>query len=420
MSSMNTPSALNACIACGSSELWLYLDLGYHPPSNDFLTRAALHQERKYPLGVQLCRACGLSQLTHLVPPSEIFSDYAYLASSSRPLTQHYNRMIADILERFSPPPGAVCVDIGANDGITLAAYPSGRYRVLGIEPSSAARAAREKGFTIINRFIDDEAAASVLKNYGAAHVITATNVLAHIPDLPQALACVQACLHAEGVFVAEFPYYIDTMEGLYFDTIYHEHVSYLTLTPLMKMLNGAGLKLFDAVRIEFGASGPALRIFCCHASDARRITDGLKKLLDEERTWGVTETEPYEHFARKVSKVKTELCGLIEHLLTRGHRIGVMSAPAKGNTLLNYCALDHSELIAVAENNERKIGRLTPGSHIPIVSDKDFLGMSIEYALLLSWNYADYFLQHSEFAKRGGKFIIPLPAPHISPEKGV
>ncbi len=416
MSSNTASTALTKCIACGSSDLWKYLDLGAQPPSNDFPTMEAMHEERRYPLSVQLCRSCGLSQLTHLVPSSEIFSDYAYLASSSKPLREHYAVMVYDILKRFTPPEGSICLDVGANDGITLSAYPSGKFRTVGIEPSSAGKVAREKGFAIIDRFLDHEAVELLKEQYGQAHIITATNVLAHIPNLPKAVECVQACLHENGVFVAEFPYYIDTMEQLYFDTIYHEHVSYLTLTPLVKVLNKAGLRLFDAARVAFGASGPALRIYCCLAESPYQMTDGLKTLLDEEEAWGITRETQYKKFSSNVFSVKTELVRVIDCLIRKGQNVGVMSAPAKGNTLLNFCGLDRSKLVAVAENNARKIGHVTPGSHIPIVDDETFLAMKIDYALLLSWNYADFFLHHSEFAKRGGKFIIPLPQPHIVP----
>ncbi len=416
MSSNPALTALGACIACGSSHLWKYLDLGDHPPSNDFPKAETLQEEKRYPLGVQLCRDCGLSQLTHVVPSSEIFDDYAYLASSSKPLRAHYAGMVADILTRFVPPDGALCLDIGANDGITLSAYPSGRFRAVGIEPSNAGKVAVEKGFTIIDRFLDHETVGILGSKYGKAHIITATNVMAHIPDLPGAVKCIKACLHEDGVFVAEFPYLIDTMEQLYFDTIYHEHVSYLTLTPLVKVFDRAGLRLFDAQRVDFGASGPAIRIYGCLAASHRQVTDDLNTLLAEEGAWGIAHEAQYNKFSGKVLEMKAELVRVIDDLRENGKSVGVMSAPAKGNTLLNYCGLDHAKLVAVAENNARKIGRVTPGSHIPIVDDETFLSMNVDYALLLSWNYADYFVQHSDFAKRGGKFIIPLPSPHIRP----
>lgn len=410
----STAVAKTSCRICGSADLMPYVNLGAQPPSNAFIDLSDIATEQAFPLRVNLCRECLLSQLSHVVSAASIFDEYAYLSSSSRALVQYYQEVIDKVVERFKPSPGSVVVDIGCNDGIMLRRYPRDRYVALGVEPSSAADHAVRAGFDVVRRFFDREAVQQIVGRHGRATIVTATNVLAHVDDLNAFARNVHDLLDDEGVFIAEFPYLIDMLEKVYFDTIYHEHLSYLSLTPLSRLLTRNGLRVFHVERSPFGASGPALRLFVCRAPPTHRTDSTVGDLLAFERRWGIGDPERYHRFATEVRTVKDKLLSLLGELGGAGQKVGAFTAPAKGNTLLNYMGLTPNDIVAAAENNPRKIGKVTPGSHIPIVSDETFMAMRLSYALLLSWNYADFFCQHSNYAKNGGRFIVPLPEPTI------
>lgn len=411
-----TATQLQSCRICGSDHLVPYIDLGEQPPSNSFLGAEQLSEERRFPLVVALCTDCGLSQLTYEVSVSGIFDDYAYLSSTSKALCRHYQGMIDAVTADYQPPQGALMVDIGCNDGITLACYPADKYRLLGVEPSSAGNFARQRGFEVLPTFFSRETAARIVASHGKAHQVTATNVFAHVPDIRDFAAGISDLLHQDGVCTFEFPYVGDMLEHLYFDTIYHEHLCYLGLTPLVRLFAEVGLKAIAAERQEIGASGPALRLTVAPVGSSRVPDPAVAAILVAEEEWGVRRLDRYQDFARRVDALKRDLLQTIADLQKQGFRIGAYAAPAKGNTLLNYLNLGPDSVVAVSENNEIKIGKVTPGTHIPIVSDTAFLDMGITHAVLLAWNYAAFFVANSEFVKRGGKFILPLPAPRIVP----
>jgi SAM-dependent methyltransferase len=402
------------CRFCGAKDLFCYIDLGEHPPSNSFISTEDLDSERRFPLKVYLCRNCGLSQLLDVVAASDIFDEYMYLSSTSRALRNHYQEMVNNILSLFKVTAGSLVIDIGCNDGITLRCYPKDKYRLLGIEPSSAGEYARREGFEVLPEFFDRKLAKVITRKFGTAQLVTATNVFAHVDDIISFSEGIREILSLAGVFVIEFPYVVDMVESKLFDTIYHEHLCYLGLTPLTVLFSKIGLRPFKVEHADVGASGPALRLFVCREEAAYAVDSSVGAILKKEEEWGIKKPERYLDFSLQVSSLKTELIEIIESLRKKGHLVGAFGAPAKGNTMLNYLELKPSQIVAVAENNELKFGKLTPGSHIPILSDEEFLKLGVSHALLLSWNYADFFLKNSEFIKRGGKFIIPIPQPSI------
>jgi len=405
-----------SCRICGSRDLIQYLSLGDQPPSNAFIDAVAIKDEQAFPLDVYLCPECGLSQLLDIVSSEDIFDDYAYLSSTSRALCQHYQGMIDSVLAELQPAAGSLVVDIGCNDGITLNCYPRDTYRVLGIEPSSAGQYATERGFEVIERFFSEDCGRDVAATHGKAKIVTATNVFAHVDDIAGFAAGVRELLDDDGVFIIEFPYLIDMIEALYFDTIYHEHLSYLSIAPLDVLFSKIGLRAFHVERTEVGASGPALRLFVCLADAPHAERGTIAALRAAEAEWGVKDIKAYEQFAERVRKTGEELIALIRTLKADGAKIAAYGAPAKGNTLLNYIKADTTLIDVVAENNELKIGKVTPGTHIPIISDDALLAGGYTHALLLAWNYLDFFLEISPFIKGGGKFIVPVPAPIIRP----
>lgn len=406
----------STCRICGSSDLKPYLDLGLQPPSNSFIRPDEVGDEQRFPLIVQLCGGCGLSQLSEVVAATDIFSDYAYLSSTSKALVRHYQDMVDDLLDAFAPTSGGLVIDIGCNDGITLSRYPEGKYKLVGVEPSSSGEYAVKAGFTVEKRFFDAEAAREMRSKYGAASIITATNVFAHVDDIQAFTQGIAKLLAHDGVFVIEFPYLMEMIEHQYFDTIYHEHLSYLALTPLARLFADHGLRPFKVQHVDIGASGPALRLHVCLREASYAMDRSIAEMQAAEQAWGVCRIETYSDFADQVAALRAELLRIIRGLNESGRKVGAYGAPAKGNTMLNYLGVTRNDIIAVAENSPLKIGKLTPGTHLPVMSDEEFLRGGVSHALLLTWNYADFFLANSDFVKKGGKFIIPFPRPAVLP----
>jgi hypothetical protein len=402
------------CRYCQSTKLTRFLSLGDQPPSNSFIQAKQIKDEKNFPLDVYFCETCFLVQLIDVVPGEYIFDDYAYLSSSSRALREHYSELSAILTKRFDLKSGDVVVDIGSNDGILLNGYTNAGLKRIGVEPSSVADIAIAAGFTVIKEFFSKKVSMQIVKKYGKAKIVTATNVFAHVDDITSFVKGLPPLLADDGVFVIEAPYLIDLIDQTLFDTIYHEHLCYLSLTPMHLFLNSLGLEVFDIQRIPFGASGPAIRVFVQKLHGVHPIEKSVKKTLAEEKKWGIGELSTYLGYAKKVEKIKVDVLKLITKIQKKGIHIGGYGAPAKGNTLLNYFELTPNIIECIAENNSIKQGLVTPGTHIPIVSDEAFLENMPEYALLLSWNYLDFFLERSEYIKKGGKFIVPLPKPRI------
>lgn len=414
MSSTKRPD----CRYCNSRDLTLFLSLGEQPPSNSFVRPDQIASEKRYPLDVYLCQNCHLSQLLDVVPGEEIFNEYLYLSSSSGALKKHYAALAQMLLERFGVGAGELVVDIGCNDGILLHGYGEKRPGLvkLGVEPSSVARVARESGLKVTQEFFSPEVARRIVQEQSPAKIITATNVFAHVDNISRFTQGVRDLLDPDGVFVIEAPYWIDMVEQLLFDTIYHEHLCYLSLTPMVPFFKRQGLEIFDVERVPFGASGPAIRVFAGKQPLRRPVQDSVGQMLTEEARWGIGSLQKHGTFAGKVAAVKNQILQSLEQIKSSGARLGGFGAPAKGNTLLNYLGLTADIVECIAENNSLKQGLLTPGSHIPIVSDEEFVARKPEYALLLTWNYLDFFLKNSPYIAQGGRFLVPLPVPRLAP----
>ncbi len=405
----------NTCRYCGSSQLKQFLSLGHHPPSNSFINKDQINTEHRSPLEVYLCQSCYLVQLIDVVSAEAIFDDYLYLSSSSKALKKHYANLAEYLTVRFRLKKDDVVVDIGCNDGILLNGYTKKGLIRVGVEPSKIAEVAVASGLEVIKSFFNPRSARRITKKYGRATVVTATNVFAHVDDILEFVSALPLLLEDQGIFVIEAPYLVDMIDQTIFDTIYHEHLCYLSLTPMVPFLARFNLCIFDVERIPFGASGPALRIFVAKPG-TRLVKSSVKKMLKDEIAWGVKDMKRYHRFALQVKKVKTSVLRLIKKVKRQGAQLGGYGAPAKGNTLLNYFGITPKVIPYIAETNPLKQGLLTPGSHIPIISEEEFIALMPEYALLLSWNYLDFFLEKSEYIRKGGKFLVPLPVPRIVP----
>lgn len=412
---MNEALKRTDCRYCGSSGPVQFLSLGKRPPPNSFLKPEDIHKEVSYPLDVYWCPDCALVQLLDVVPARLIFDDYLYLASSSKALVEHYAGLCAWAASELGLKAGDLVVDIGCNDGILLKGWPQSFTRV-GVDPSKVAARAEQAGFEVVRGFFGSDAAGRIREQHGPAKVVTATNVFPHVDDIAAFTRAVPELLADDGVFIIEAAYLRDTIDSLLYDTIYHEHLCYLALTPMAGFFDRCGLQIIGAKRVPFGASGPAIRVLSQRKGGPRPVDPGVPRMLAEEEAWGVKREETYRAYAARVDAVNRRILEALAGIRSTGARVGAYGAPAKGNTLLNTLRLGPADIECVADPNPLKQGLLTPGSHIPVVSEEEFLRRMPPYALLLAWNYLDFFLKKSPYIQKKGRFLVPLPEPRLAP----
>jgi len=408
---------INNCRNCQSKKLINILDFGKQPLANRFLkTDGEIDKEKKYPLGVVCCSKCFLLQLHYTVPPVDMFSDYVYATSNTAPLVDHLVEMARSLYEKAKPEVNALVVDIGCNDGSLLMGYKGLPVKRVGVEPSSVSNLAEKRGIKVYNSFFSNILANKIADNEGLAKIITATNVYAHVANQNDFLKGITTLLDPEGIFVIEVPHVLDMIEKRFFDTIYHEHVYYFSLTSLENILNSRGFRIFHVEKYNFGPSGPPIRVYICKSEASFQEETSVSNLRKIELEKGLTKIETYKKFGESIWEIKEKLLIMLTDLKNKGEKIVGYGAPAKGNTILNAFGVDTNLLDCILEKSELKCGLLTPGTHIPVVNEDDFDSKDYNYALLLSWNLIDFFVKKSSFIKKGGKFIVPLPEPYIKP----
>jgi len=402
----------DVCRICKGRDLTRILSLGEHPPVDNFIDATRLGSEKRYPLDVYFCRTCKLVQLLDVVAEDELFhGEYAYFSSASAPLVEHFRSYAEDIKKEYARA-GDLVVDIGSNDGVLLQFFVD-TCRVLGIEPSAnVAEIAREKGIETLNGFFTVDMAKKVVEKYGKVKIVTANNVFAHIDDLDEIVEGVKELLSDDGVFVSESHYLLDLVEKIEFDTVYHEHLCYYSVKSLMYLFKRFGMEVFDVRRVD--VHGGSIRVYARLAS-GKPLKNSVQELCALEEKAGLHTLERFSGFQKDVEAIRDKLVSLVRGFRKEGKIISAYGAPAKGNTLLNFCGFTADDLKYVTDTTPYKIGRLTPGSHIPVVSP-DILGYETpDYILLLAWNYRDFILEkEKELRARGAKFIIPIPAVEI------
>ncbi len=398
------------CRSCGSSQGELILDLGIQPLANNLLRPEDLAKpEPKFPLRLGLCNACWLMQILDIVPPVVLFSEYLYFSSFSSTMVQHAREAATRYTKEFGLGSESLVVEIASNDGYLLQNFVAAGVPSLGIEPAAnIAKVAREKGIETITEFFEPALAERLGANNRRADLILGNNVFAHVPDPNAFVRGLQKLLKPGGTVVLEFPYGADFIEHNEFDTIYHEHVFYFTLTPLISLFQRHALDIYRVERLVI--HGGSLRLFACHKG-ARPLDGSVTNLLLEEKRKGIPAKSYYENFARNVRRIRDDLCALVRHLKSEGKSVAAYGASAKGSTLLNFYGLGSESLAFVADRSTYKQGRFTPGTHIPIVGPEALLEQKPEYTVLLTWNFADEILkQQQRYRDGGGKFIIPIP----------
>ena len=400
---------VNKCRICNSVNLKKYLNLGDQPLANSFLKKIDLKNEIKYPLQLLFCKNCKLSQLSIVVNPKLIFNKYDYLSSSSKALRNHYKQLVHKLERNNSLKENSTVVDIGCNDGVLLNNYSSNLENIIGIEPSDASKKIKNKKIKVIKKFFNNSTVNIFLKKFKKAQIITITNVMAHIDEVNNLITNIKKILDFKGKLVIEVPYILDMLKKSTFDLVYHEHLSYFNVHSLKFLLEKNGLKIIDIEKINFGASGPALRVFASHKNSNFNVSKKIKTHLNIERRQGLNNFSTYYAFERIVKKKILKLRKNLIKLRKKNYKLACYTAPAKGNTLLNSLNLQKNFFEFATENNPRKINKFTPGTHIKVVKDKLLEKSKIKYALLLSWNYKKFFIKNSKFIKKGGKFILPF-----------
>jgi SAM-dependent methyltransferase len=394
-----------------------FVDLGMTPLANSLLTQETVNSpEVYYPLHAFVCEQCFLVQLEEFKSPTDIFSDYVYFSSYSETWLEHASRYADAIRERLKLDEGSFVVEVASNDGYLLKNFVDRGIRCLGIEPAeNVARVARKAGVPTEAMFFGAETAKQVAAVHGKANLIIANNVLAHVPDLNDFVGGFKVLLENGGTITFEFPHLLNLIDKTQFDTIYHEHFSYLSLTAVEPLLARHGLRLFDVE--ELPTHGGSLRICVCHREDhTKRETVGLTVVREKEEAAGLDTLDTYRGFDARVRDVKLSLLEFVTRARREGKRIVCYGAAAKGNTLLNYCGIGKDFIDLAVDRSPHKQSRYLPGTHIRVCEPAAVLQSRPDYLLILPWNLKDEIMeQMATIRDWGGQFVIPIPRLEVS-----
>ncbi|TCS64990.1 class I SAM-dependent methyltransferase [Varunaivibrio sulfuroxidans] len=399
-----------SCRFCGAPLRHALVDLGRQPPSNSYVDDPAA-AEKTYPLRAMICGQCFLAQLDEVVPADEIFSsDYAYFSSYSSSWVAHAKAYQEAVTARFALGPGSKVVEVASNDGYLLQHFLKAGIGVLGVEPSlSVANAAAHKGIPTEVLFFGAATAAQLRREGHGADIIAANNVLAHVPDITDFVRGLATLLNDDGVVTVEFPHLLNLIAQVQFDTIYHEHYSYLSLMSVERVFAAAGLRVFDVEALP--THGGSLRIYACHEGAVHRPCPGLAEMRRREAEAGLDDLATYTDFDARVRAVRDGLKAFLAEAHARGKTVAAYGAAAKGNTLLNYCAVGPDDIAFVVDLNPAKQGRFLPGSKIPIAAPEKLSAARPDYVLILPWNLRGEITEQIAFIRDwGGRFVVAIP----------
>ena len=401
------------CRHCASPLEHKLIDLDFAPASNAYLTAGHLNRpELHYPLRVLVCSSCWLVQTEDFADHGELFdSDYAYFSSTSTTWLAHAKAYTEKIVGRLALGAGSFVVELAANDGYLLQYFAAAGIPNLGVEPTrSTADAARSRGLRIVEEFFGEQLGTDIRARDGAADLIIANNVLAHVPDINDFVAGIAALLGPEGTVTIEFPHLVNLLRENQFDTIYHEHFSYLGILSMQAIFAARGLRIYDVEKLP--THGGSLRVYACHRQAAHAPSAAVEAVVDEERSFGLDRIETYLGFQQQARKIKHDLLAFLLQQQAAGKKVVAYGAAAKGNTLLNYAGVRGDLISMVADAAPSKQGKFLPGSHIPIVTPQALLDSRPDYIIVLPWNLIDEVSQQLREARQWGcKFVTCIPA---------
>lgn len=400
-----------SCRFCGASLRVSFVDLGATPPANSYLRAEDLrHGETAYPLHAHVCGDCFLVQLEEFQTPDELFGDYAYFSSYSNSWLHHAQRYTDEMISRFGFDGASQVVEIASNDGYLLQYFAQRGVPVLGVEPAAnVAEVATAKGIPTRVAFFGRDTARMFADEGLAADLTVANNVLAHVPDLNDFVSGFPILLKPEGVATFEFPHLLRLIEDNQFDTIYHEHFSYFSLLTVERVFAGHGMRVFDVERLP--SHGGSLRIFACRDGAGRLPSEAVIRLREAEQAAGLGEIETYAGFAERVAETKHRLLAFLIGAKADGKSVVGYGAPAKGNTLLNYCGIGPDMIDYTVDVSPHKQGTYLPGSRIPVFHPDRIAETRPDYVLILPWNLRDEIVAgNGHIREWGGRFVVPIP----------
>jgi 2-polyprenyl-3-methyl-5-hydroxy-6-metoxy-1,4-benzoquinol methylase len=400
-----------ACRFCGEPLTQSLADVGSTPLSNSYLREEDLERmEPNYPLHARVCGKCFLVQLESFESPQHIFSDYAYFSSYSDSWLKHAKAYAEAMTARFGLGAGSRVVEVASNDGYLLRWFRDMGVPVLGVEPAAnVAKVAEENGIPSRVMFFGRETARTLAANGESADLTAANNVLAHVPDINDFVAGFAILLKPQGVSTFEFPHLLQLMEHRQFDTIYHEHFSYLSLTTVKTIFAAHGLRVFDVQ--ELPTHGGSLRVFACLDAASHAETPAVAALLAREKAFGLTDLKRYATFQEEVKKVKRDLLSFLIEAKRAGKKVAGYGAPAKGNTLLNYCGVGTDFVDFTVDRSPHKQNTWLPGTRIPVHAPERIREEKPDYLLILPWNLQEEVMeQMAHIREWGGRFVVPIP----------
>jgi SAM-dependent methyltransferase len=404
------------CRFCGSSQLADFVDLGSMPLANSYVTleQVARGEDRSYPLHVRVCSSCFLVQADAWLSPDAIFSDYSYFSSYSESWVAHARQYAADMEARYQLSGESLIVEIACNDGYLLQHFAARGIPVLGIEPAAnVAEAARVKGLRTEVAFFGRQTAERLAATGVHADLMVANNVLAHVPDILDFVCGFSILLKPEGTITFEFPHVLNLIRELQFDTIYHEHFSYLSLATVERVLRRAGLRAYDVETLA--THGGSLRVFACHAAAPFAEAEALRAKRAEEHRAGLNTLDGYMGITEKVLAVRDMFLAFLRNARADGRTVAAYGAAAKGNTFLNFCGVTRDEIVCVFDRSIAKQGRLLPGSHLPIHTPEMIGVVRPDYLVILPWNLRDEIAaQMRGIGGWGGRFVTAIPTTEV------
>jgi len=405
-------SSQPTCRLCGAELTRTFVDLGMSPLCESYVPAERLDEpEVFYPLHVRLCTSCLLVQLPAYVPGEEIFSDYAYFSSYSDSWVAHARRYAEAMIDRLALTPTSQVTEVASNDGYLLQHFLARGIPALGVEPAAnVAEAARARGIPTEVEFLTPETGLAIARQHGQADLVAANNVFAHVPDITGFAAGLRALVKDSGLVTLEFPHLLRLIERRQYDTIYHEHFSYLSLLTSSRALATAGLRVVDVD--ELGTHGGSLRVYARPEESAGEPTARVKAVLDEEESAGLHTTAGHEGFAGAVLRIKSDLLDFLLAAAGQGHSVAGYGAPGKGNTLLNHCGIRSDLLPYTVDRSPVKQGKFLPGTHIPIRVPLRLAETKPDYILVLPWNLRDEITSQLDYVRSwGGRLVFPIPA---------